>query len=275
MITIYLAQGEQLVPVTVRRENPSGNLAAEALEALLEWNNPEWAVSPLPLTTDILSVKVQEQTAVVDFGRQTLSGYAGGTLGESLLLNSLIFTLTSLPGIDRVQVMLEGKREEALFGHVDTLEPFNPPSVVNLEQGSIVGENMVTLWFMDRQAMFSVPVSRSLPKKADWQSALEEFFKGPSPDSPLLSPLPPGTAVLSSGLTDGAVIINLSEEFASNYTGGSAVERLVIQCLVLTLTEFEQVKQVQLLVEGEKGDAFLGHIGTHEPFTREPPNMYF
>ncbi len=276
-ITIYLAQGEQLVPVTVRREAPApASPVGEALEALLEWNYPEWAVSPLPLTTEILGVRTEDKTAVVDFGRQTLSGFAGGTLGEALLLKSLVLTLTSIPGIENVRILVEGQAAEAAFGHIDTSAPLERPSHINCEaEGGESGENTVTLWFVDQHAMFSVPVSRSLPGPADWRVALEELFKGPAPGSLLLSPLPPGTTVLDAQLKDGTCTVNLSAEFVNNYGGGSALERLVIQSLVLTLTEFKEVERVQLLVEGEKGDSFLGHIGTYEPFTREPPNRFF
>jgi len=275
LVTIYLVQGEQLLPVTVRREAPVGELVEEALEALLEWNYPEWAVSPLSPTTEIRSVRVEGQTAIVDFGAQTLSGFVGGTLGETLLLKSLVLTLTGVPGIEKLQILLEGQPGEAVFGHIATAKPLYPSSVVNLEPESTIDENMVTLWFIDRHGMFSVPVSRSLPEGADWKSALQEFIKGPAHGSPLLSPLPPGTTLLNASLAEGTGTVDLSAEFVQNYGGGTALERLVIQSLVLTLTEFEQIERVQLLVEGEKGEAFLGHVTTAQPFTREQPNMFF
>jgi spore germination protein GerM len=275
--TIFLAQGDYLVPVTVRRENTGKSLPGEAIEALLEWNTPEWAVSPLPATTEIRQVSQDGGLAVVDFGRQTLSGFSGGTLGEKLLLDSLVLTLTAIDGIERVQILVEGKVEDAAFGHVDTTFPLEPPPALNLEQSVPAwGETgLLRLWFMDPQAMFVVPVSRPVVKeRLNHQFAILELLKGPAAGSPLLSPFPDGTTVLRVSLDGKTCTVDLSREFIQNHIGGSAVERMILQALVLTLTEFEDVSEVVLLVEGKPGEALLGHVDTSRPLVREYPNMF-
>jgi germination protein M len=275
-VTVYLSQGDYLIPVTVRREKPGSSQPQEAIEALLGWNAPELAFSPLPASTKILSVTQEDDMVVVDFDRETMSGFSGGTLGETLLLQSLVLTLTSIEGVERVQVLVEGEIEEAAFGHADTSRPLEPPQMLNTEQGTPVRESgFIRLWFMDSQALFAVPVSRPFPKdRITPENALLELLKGPQTGSALLSPFPGGTTLRSLSLTGNTCTVDLSREFVDNYAGGSAVERIILLSLVLTLTEFAEISEVVLLVEGEAREALLGHIETSGALVREYPNRF-
>ena len=275
-ITVYLAQGDYLIPVTVPREKGVSSQPEEAIEALLEWNAPELAFSPLPVTTEILSVTQKNDLVVVDFGRQTMSSFSGGTLGEALLLQSLVLTLTSIEGIERVQIFVEGQIEEAAFGHADTSKPLEAPRLLNAEQDSPARDaGSLRLWFMDPQALFVVPVSRPFPVgKISPEAALRELLKGPQAGSTLLSPFPGGTELRIFTLSGEAGIVDLSREFIDNHAGGSAVERIILQSLVLTLTEFAEINEVVLLVEGEAAEALLGYSDTSGALTRKPPNMF-
>ncbi len=274
-VTIYLVQGEYLVPVTVRRDE-ADTLPRQAIDALLEWNAPEWAVSLFPVTTEIHDVRQEGDLVIVDFSSETMSGFTGGTLGESLLLQSLIWTMTSLEGIERVQVLVDGHIEEAAFGHADTAKPLVRPAALNVEQAK-TAENMgyLRLWFMDPQAMFAVPVSRPVPTdRINYRSALDELLKGPEAGSTLLSPFPEGTAIRSITHENKTCTVDFSQEFVSNYPGGSALERMILQSLVLTLTEFDDIEEVVLTVEGEGGETLLGHVFTAEPLVLDYPNPF-
>lgn len=47
-----------------------------------------------------------------------------GTLGETQLIGTIVNSLLELPGIDGVQFLMNGRTEEAAFGHIDTSLPF-------------------------------------------------------------------------------------------------------------------------------------------------------
>lgn len=60
-------------------------------------------------------------------------------------------------------------------------------------------------------------------------------------------------------------------DFDSNgLNGGSLEETFLISQIINTLTNsFEEVKQVQFLVDGEEVETLMGHVDTAEPFTKD------
>lgn len=65
-------------------------------------------------------------TAVVDLGPEALRTPSGAS-SESLAAQSLVLTLTAnLPGVEKVLIMIEGKKRETLAGHLGLLEALKP-----------------------------------------------------------------------------------------------------------------------------------------------------
>lgn len=61
---------------------------------------------------------------------QELMDYQGGLSGEENILNQLLLTLTDLPGVERVQILVEG--EETVLQHGTSLKgPLAPPMLLN------------------------------------------------------------------------------------------------------------------------------------------------
>ncbi len=83
-------------------------------------------------------------------------------------------------------------------------------------------------------------------------------------DADLANPIPEGTRLLGVKITDGLAEVNLSREFKENFGGGSMAEALIVDVILQTLRQFSEVKQVQLLVEGDVLDT-LGHADLSEP----------
>lgn len=71
--------------------------------------------------------------------------------------------------------------------------------------------------------------------------------------------------VLSVETAKNTAYVNLSGE---NLHGGSLEELLILQQIVLSLTELEDINQVQFLVDGSKRDTLMGHITIEEPLKR-------
>lgn len=273
-VTIYLIQGEYLVPVTVSREYGALTPAEEALNALLGWKNSEWAASPLPLSTVINSVVTTDGTVTIDFGGQT--HFEGGTLKETLLLQSLVYTMTDLTGIDHVVITVDGAIREAAFGHLDTSKPLRRPLAINPEDKELQpGRVYITLWFLDPQGIFLVPVSRAIPAAtSNSRTILAELLKGPKTDSTLLATIPEGTLLLGATPDGSVYTLDFNGSFIDNHPRGTAAERHTLESLTLTLTELPQIEAVQLFVEGLSGQALLGHIDTSQPLVRPMPNIF-
>lgn len=84
----------------------------------------------------------------------------------------------------------------------------------------------------------------------------------------LSNPIPRGTRLLGVEVKDGLAKVDLSREFRDNFTGGSEGEALVIGVILRTLSQFDEVKKAQILVEGKPIDT-LGHADLSQPLDVE------
>lgn len=80
--------------------------------------------------------------------------------------------------------------------------------------------------------------------------------------------VPVGTKVLSLKVAaDGTATADFSKEIAKKGQG-SYGELMLTYAIVNTLTEFPEIKRVQILVEGKPVTSFSGHMDLSEPLTR-------
>ena len=123
------ADGQALVPV--RREValaegvvPQGR---EILRAQLE-AAPAPNLSVVPSGTSLRAFYVTDRgDAFVDLSGEASSGHAGGTATELLTVYAIVNAVTSnLPGIQRVQILIDGHEADTLAGHVDLRRPLQP-----------------------------------------------------------------------------------------------------------------------------------------------------
>ena len=80
--------------------------------------------------------------------------------------------------------------------------------------------------------------------------------------------IPIGTKVLSLRIDDkGTAYADFSKELAKKGQG-SYGEMMLCYAITNTLTEFPQIKRVQILVEGQKVTTISGHMDVEEPLAR-------
>ena len=108
--------------------------AEELLRALLRiYQQPgARASSCLRRRTSAASYLVDPGAAVIDLNAAFADQHRSGILSEQLTVNSLVETLAvNVPGIQRVNILVEGKTRETLAGHADLTESFD---VMTIEQ---------------------------------------------------------------------------------------------------------------------------------------------
>lgn len=96
--------------------------------------------------------------------------------------------------------------------------------------------------------------------------ALQALIDGPA-DPVLRSSIPEGTRILSISIQNRICTVDFSQEFIDNHPGGSAGELMTLASIVNTLTDFDSIDQVQILVEGVAGKT-LGQILLDRPLGR-------
>ena len=83
----------------------------------------------------------------------------------------------------------------------------------------------------------------------------------------LTPPLPADTRVLGLTVKAGLATVNFSREI-TRLGAGARGEALALAAIANTLTEFEGIQQVQLLVEGQRVESIGGHIDASGPLSR-------
>lgn len=128
--TLYFSspQGEELMPETRLLQIKGQNREVVVLEELIRGPNLATARRTLPPETKVIAVHVVDGVAHVNFSRELVARYSGGSTGEKMAIMSIVYTLTELPGIEKVQLLVEGAIHQAIFGHIVTLHPIGRQS---------------------------------------------------------------------------------------------------------------------------------------------------
>jgi hypothetical protein len=106
--------------------------AEELLRALLRIYQQPGAAHPIAPAADIRSIYlVDPGAAVIDLNAAFADQHRSGILSEQLTVNSLVETLAiNVPGIQRVNILVDGKTRETLAGHADLSESFDVMTIV-------------------------------------------------------------------------------------------------------------------------------------------------
>jgi hypothetical protein len=105
--------------------------AEELLRALLRIYQQPGAPHPLAPAADIRAIYlVDPGAAVIDLNAAFADQHRSGILSEQLTVNSLVETLAvNVPGIQRVNILVEGKIRDTLAGHADLSDAFDVTAI--------------------------------------------------------------------------------------------------------------------------------------------------
>jgi hypothetical protein len=119
--------------VTEQRQIPSRDRPGEDLlglmGALCAGPRISGAVSALPGGTRALGAFLdpEDQSVVLDFSRELVTGHPGGSAAESATLTSILRTVAlNYPATRSCVILVEGAQVETLAGHLDLARPFDP-----------------------------------------------------------------------------------------------------------------------------------------------------
>lgn len=135
-VTLYVAddQAGMLRAKIAQIPLPGGRQqrAEELLRSLLRIYQRPGADHPLSPAADILSIYlVDPGAAVIDLNAPFADQHRSGILSEQLTVNSFIETLAmNVPGIQRVNILVEGRPRDTLAGHADLTQTFDVASIV-------------------------------------------------------------------------------------------------------------------------------------------------
>ncbi|BDV44342.1 sporulation protein [Geotalea uraniireducens] len=112
-----------------RVTGPCADLAECVAEAVAELvNGPVGDLQPsLPPSTIVHGVRIDGDTAVIDFGHELVEGLPGGSSSEMTAVYSVVDTVCfNFPQLKRVKFLIDGKETDTLAGHLDLRQPLGP-----------------------------------------------------------------------------------------------------------------------------------------------------
>lgn len=116
---------EILVPEKVKFAvgTANTNQAETALKALVNTEPTSKTTQNLfPAGTKVDGVKVKDGIAYADFNK-AFAKKGQGSYSEVMMVNAIVATLTEVPGVKKVQILVEGQKITTLNGHLDLEEP--------------------------------------------------------------------------------------------------------------------------------------------------------
>lgn len=139
------------------------------------------------------------------------------------------------------------------------------PAGYTLYISGILKDIPITLYFPDQGADEVHPETRNLMviDGGVARAAVLGLIRGPQSQG-LVPSIPEGTELLDISIANKICTVDFSKEFIANHSGGSAGELMTLSSIVKTLTQFDTIDKVQILVEGKSG-ATLGNILLDKP----------
>lgn len=277
-VSLYFATDDNSALKKEEREIQviNGAILKASILALIDGPNTEGLRQTIPKGTKIRGISIKDMVATVDLSKEFTQTNG---VAEIVARLSIVNTLAEINGIEKVRLHIEGKE---LIGPSGMSLGDMSPALLDAEGNPVAGEvKMVTLYFADSEAMYVVAEKRKIllandVKVSSGGDSLEkqvflELMKGPSAKN-LHATIPNGTKLLSINTKDGLCTINLSSEFIDNSPGGTASERMTLDSVVNSLTELDNVKKVQFLIDGKKREIYT-HVIFNEPFSRNEASI--
>lgn len=113
----------KLLPEKVHYAIGNKTMAEGALEALVKTEPTSKTMQNLfPAGTVVKGVTVKDGIAYANFN-QAFAKKGQGSYNENMMVNAIVATLTELPEIKKVQILVEGKKIATISGHLDLLDP--------------------------------------------------------------------------------------------------------------------------------------------------------
>ncbi len=255
------ADGDRLIPETRRIDEGAG--VEETIAALIGFlsDSPktEGALNVLPTDVKLLGVSVENGTATVN-----LSDAYYGNKGVDELLSRVAIanTLCGIDGVDEVLIKVDGRPLVSSTTGTQ-VGPIRAGDIANgFQDKAVVDKETVVLYFPDEKGEYLVPEKREIELQASIsveRAIISELAKGPESDG-LVRVVPTDVNLISIETTDGVCFVNLSGDFVSSVSSGSASTTMALYSIVNSLTELDGISSVQVLIDGKTGVEFGNYV---------------
>ena len=253
---------ERMIPA----DQDTANAAWDLLQEMKETATKDGMISAIPESVEFQSVRLEEQTAVVDLS----SDYLALKNSEEVVCRSaIVWTLTSLDRVEQVEMTVDGQPLRTKTGN--KIGDMNRQNVqIDVEIPAETTEYAILkLYFANEMGTdFRIEdrVVEVNTNQARERTILEQLIAGPL-ETGLYATIPQDTKIRDVTTTDdGICYVNFSQDFISKAPTGNVDMVVAVYSVVNSLCELDNVDRVQFLIEGEKVDNVDGHLEFSTPF---------
>ena len=126
----------------------------------------------------------------------------------------------------------------------------------------------IKVYYPDENATGLVAVEKSIKDTGNkYQAAVEALMAGTEKKG-LANVFPKKAKLLQVTVSGKVAKVDFSRELQKNFVGGSTGEEMLVGSVVNTLTEFPEIKKVQILVDGQEVETLSGHMDLSQPLPR-------
>lgn len=123
-VNLYFSDSQAMYLVPEKRKiSQTPSLARQAVIELIKGPESSELYPTIPGGTQVNEVYIVDDIVYIDLSEEILKNHPGGSRGELMTVYSIVNTLTEIPPIKGVQILVEGNEAESLVGHIDISMP--------------------------------------------------------------------------------------------------------------------------------------------------------
>ena len=150
------------------------------------------------------------------------------------------------------------------------IEEYIPQEEITDEQFK---NTIISLYFINKESNEINPEARTINVNSlidnPYKYLLEQLIDGPKNEK-LKKAIPENTKINNLELTGDILKIDFSIDFINNAPEGKEAENMIIETIVKTVTELNEVNSVKILIDGQENQGFKdGSINFEKVFSRE------
>lgn len=214
---------------------------------------PPGFVATLPKGTSIkVILKPEKKMALVELSKQ-FATY--NKEDERKIMESITWSLTSQPNVEQIQLWMDSKKlKEMPIDHTPINDCLTRQIGINLEKESAVNylhSMSTTLYFSsynEEGKAYFVPITRLVESSSDpIRTTLEQMIIGPSNNKVMNRVLTQETKINNIVASGDTLTVDLAD---SMFAKGDQIPAELLKAVLLSLTEQQEVKKVQVKING-------------------------
>ena len=214
----------------------------------------------IPTGTSILDIKLENKILTINFSKELLdisSKY------EESMIESIVYTLTSIDGIDKVNIQVEGK-ELTKLPHSNKTIPTNLDKSYGINKVYDINNtkdiDSVTLYYVNNynDTKYYVPVTKYINNDSQdkIKVIIEQLSNSLIYESNLISYHSDNAKLLDYEITDKTIKLNFNNMILSDISSNNILEE-VVYTIGYSINEVVDVDEVLFYVNNEKICNFL------------------